>query len=273
MTKVGRNDLCPCGSGKKYKKCCLEKKPRQQIVMVGSPEPLSGFYYDHEKMELVGLSADGRVVQPAVTYSQTHYEGQSGKEKVLARIQGKVIRDTAALMRCLSSSFDLLIGIDTNTRSMNGEKISVSGVVFCVVQEIEEYKNYDVNFPWHGMILFRNCPEALHPEKYGWWAIIQGFLRDPRNASKRVGFVTDHDLGNHSLYDGRTAPIFHQVYLPANFSMMYGRSDGPNENLLNHLVKLSDRKSTEALSEIERTGYCQIGETKIPVDRIPVPAF
>ncbi|MCC6874913.1 MAG: SEC-C domain-containing protein, partial [Sandaracinaceae bacterium] len=21
---VGRNDLCPCGSGKKYKKCCLD---------------------------------------------------------------------------------------------------------------------------------------------------------------------------------------------------------------------------------------------------------
>lgn len=20
--KIGRNDLCPCGSGKKYKKCC-----------------------------------------------------------------------------------------------------------------------------------------------------------------------------------------------------------------------------------------------------------
>jgi uncharacterized protein YecA (UPF0149 family) len=23
MIKVGRNDLCPCGTGKKYKKCCL----------------------------------------------------------------------------------------------------------------------------------------------------------------------------------------------------------------------------------------------------------
>jgi SWIM/SEC-C metal-binding protein len=22
VEKVGRNDLCPCGSGKKYKKCC-----------------------------------------------------------------------------------------------------------------------------------------------------------------------------------------------------------------------------------------------------------
>jgi hypothetical protein len=24
--KPGRNDLCPCGSGKKYKSCCLNKK-------------------------------------------------------------------------------------------------------------------------------------------------------------------------------------------------------------------------------------------------------
>jgi uncharacterized protein YecA (UPF0149 family) len=22
LDKIGRNDLCPCGSGKKYKKCC-----------------------------------------------------------------------------------------------------------------------------------------------------------------------------------------------------------------------------------------------------------
>src|SRR5512142_2720187 len=25
MRALGRNDLCPCGSGKKYKKCCLPK--------------------------------------------------------------------------------------------------------------------------------------------------------------------------------------------------------------------------------------------------------
>ena len=23
MVKIGRNDLCPCGSGKKYKRCCM----------------------------------------------------------------------------------------------------------------------------------------------------------------------------------------------------------------------------------------------------------
>jgi hypothetical protein len=27
MAKIGRNDSCPCGSGKKYKKCCLQHQP------------------------------------------------------------------------------------------------------------------------------------------------------------------------------------------------------------------------------------------------------
>ena len=26
LRRVGRNDPCPCGSGKKFKKCCLNKK-------------------------------------------------------------------------------------------------------------------------------------------------------------------------------------------------------------------------------------------------------
>jgi hypothetical protein len=28
----GRNDPCPCGSGKKYKKCCLEKDEQEQLA-------------------------------------------------------------------------------------------------------------------------------------------------------------------------------------------------------------------------------------------------
>jgi tetratricopeptide (TPR) repeat protein len=35
MSDVGRNDPCPCGSGKKYKKCCLSQKQR----VVPSEEP------------------------------------------------------------------------------------------------------------------------------------------------------------------------------------------------------------------------------------------
>ena len=42
--KIGRNDQCPCGSGLKYKKCCLkysrtlvERGPGQAIAQPGCP--------------------------------------------------------------------------------------------------------------------------------------------------------------------------------------------------------------------------------------------
>lgn len=45
-TKVGRNDPCPCGSGKKYKKCCMQKSapqtppphPDKSKIRLKSPE-------------------------------------------------------------------------------------------------------------------------------------------------------------------------------------------------------------------------------------------
>lgn len=41
--KIGRNDLCPCGSGSKYKKCCLIKQQEyfnKQVEMQKQVEEL-----------------------------------------------------------------------------------------------------------------------------------------------------------------------------------------------------------------------------------------
>jgi uncharacterized protein len=35
IEKVGRNDPCPCGSGKKYKNCCLQKEQQQKRSPLG----------------------------------------------------------------------------------------------------------------------------------------------------------------------------------------------------------------------------------------------
>lgn len=32
MSKIGRNDQCPCGSGKKYKKCCINKEDDNEFL-------------------------------------------------------------------------------------------------------------------------------------------------------------------------------------------------------------------------------------------------
>jgi hypothetical protein len=33
---VGRNDPCPCGSGKKYKRCCLDKDRMSKVGDLGA---------------------------------------------------------------------------------------------------------------------------------------------------------------------------------------------------------------------------------------------
>ena len=35
--KIYPNDPCPCGSGKKYKKCCMDKKPEQKGMIGNLP--------------------------------------------------------------------------------------------------------------------------------------------------------------------------------------------------------------------------------------------
>ena len=273
MAKTGRNDPCPCGSDKKFKNCCLKKKPRERIVMVGSAEPLRGLHYDKEKMEFMGLTHDGRLIETEMTFSQTQYTSQSGKEKVIIRVQDKVIPDEADLMRYLSSSFDLIIGIDTNTRVIGGETVSVTGVVYCIVQAEADHTSYNVDFPWHGAILFRDCPTVLPPEKFGWRAMIKEFIRKPINKTKRIAIVTDHDLENHISYNSNKIPIFGDFCLPENMILIYGRADGPTQNLLNYLVKQCDKKSSDVLKELETTGNYKHGDMRIPINKIPVPGL
>ena len=39
MIKIGRNDPCPCGSGKKYKRCCLPVHQAEQAAARTAPQP------------------------------------------------------------------------------------------------------------------------------------------------------------------------------------------------------------------------------------------
>lgn len=61
--KVGRNDPCPCGSGKKFKKCCEErlakKKFNAQILSSGTEEkPVTG------KAQKISTSFFQRIAAP-----------------------------------------------------------------------------------------------------------------------------------------------------------------------------------------------------------------
>lgn len=58
MAKTGRNDSCPCGSGLKYKKCCLPRESKP----VTHPEPKShpSTFVDRELAVLRELAVAGQ---------------------------------------------------------------------------------------------------------------------------------------------------------------------------------------------------------------------
>ncbi|TVR01723.1 MAG: hypothetical protein EA398_09260 [Deltaproteobacteria bacterium] len=41
MNDIARNAPCPCGSGRKYKQCCLRSGKRIRTTETGEPEPRS----------------------------------------------------------------------------------------------------------------------------------------------------------------------------------------------------------------------------------------
>jgi hypothetical protein len=273
MKKIGRNDPCPCRSGMKYKKCCGNKNPRERIVLVGSPVPLSGLHYDKDKMESVGLDHEGNLIQPKAVISQTHYIGESGNEKIISRVQDKVIANEADLHRYLTSSFDIVIGVDTNTSVIGSDDISAAYIIHCDIQGISEDGFCNIEFPSHGVILFRNCPPDLHPEKFGWMQMLNELYRDPRNKGKRIGIITDHDMSNHKSYIDRTLPLFKDIYLPSNVVLLYGKGDGAKDTMLNVVVHLCDKKSKEVLNYINLKGFYEQGNIKVLISQIHEPKF
>ena len=87
--KIGRNDLCPCGSGKKYKFCCMNK-PKEPIDMIEMPEERSKWlerypvisgerkqgrvylndYYDRESIETDKILYLGLMHRPGLIWNR-----------------------------------------------------------------------------------------------------------------------------------------------------------------------------------------------------------
>ena len=70
MKKIGRNEPCPCGSGKKYKKCCLAKDETE-----ASREPNSTPSGEAKTIHDMGLSAQKGVLED-------YHELETAEEKI-----------------------------------------------------------------------------------------------------------------------------------------------------------------------------------------------
>jgi len=59
MAKIGRNDPCACGSGKKYKKCCMARdeaaalaaRPAQAAAAPARQPSLASYFQEHDDLD------------------------------------------------------------------------------------------------------------------------------------------------------------------------------------------------------------------------------
>ena len=58
VTKARRNDPCPCGSGKKYKKCCWEKDQQAESAALAQMVARAAAYEAKSKLKRERLKAD-----------------------------------------------------------------------------------------------------------------------------------------------------------------------------------------------------------------------
>ncbi len=66
MKGIGRNEPCPCGSGKKHKRCCVDRPARTKTVM------LIGLLLAALAGLVVALRAPRSDVSPARVWSAQH---------------------------------------------------------------------------------------------------------------------------------------------------------------------------------------------------------
>jgi hypothetical protein len=74
--KIGRNDPCHCGSGKKYKKCCMTKDKEEKKnakVSVGLP-PHDKYIFDSKEEILESIRAEG--FEPVATEYADEVDGE-----------------------------------------------------------------------------------------------------------------------------------------------------------------------------------------------------
>lgn len=241
MTAPGRNQRCPCGSGKKFKHCCLGKKPLSYVAGVELEKP--------QILKNVQIEPDGRITfnyadkdaKQKRAWVSTHRERKKG-ENTLVKVDTNPdelrIGEIAALRQ-----YDFVFAVDTNNRQIGDYLVSAAHVM-----QLRFTAENKVERSTLGTFVFSNVLEKQ--ENLAWLLLRDEILRSPsHDLMNTYGIITDSDLGNHDEYNKRIKPIYAEEFLPENFTLIYASEEG--NGVANLLIRQCDKNSTETLGEFE----------------------
>ncbi len=111
--KVGRNDPCPCGSGKKFKKCCLKTLEEQEAQFMR--------YAERDRDPYPPVAGQGGRPGLADLYSQDAIAVDRPAYRALKLLRGPVLRSREEEYRVRRQARDLLLDAFQETRRICSE--------------------------------------------------------------------------------------------------------------------------------------------------------
>ena len=98
--KVGRNEPCPCGSGRKFKKCCLNPQPKMRRIEVFR----NGEWVTVGRLLMVRAGERFRMFEP----EGKPVKDKAGKTEWVAAIDGMTRRDGVGTIEVVKEKHQII---------------------------------------------------------------------------------------------------------------------------------------------------------------------
>lgn len=207
-------------------------------------------FYSNETTDL-GLKIideNKQEVKTTMYEIEGYTERENKKDKVIFRqpiVNNQFVKDINLEL----IKYDAIVAIDTSYELIEGIKIAFTSVIiFSKVSKDDEstycYQQISDILEWDATTIDK-------PENLMYAQVIENIRLHniERNQSPTIAVIVDSDLGNISLFNKRSMPIYEDYFLPENFYLFYASTDIGSENSQNKLLKLCDNEAKNALKE------------------------
>ncbi|MCQ2996044.1 hypothetical protein NLO95_18240 [Pseudomonas syringae] len=196
-------------------------------------------------------------LDPGSIQRRITYEREGKREKVVYAAPAEDFTQDKSQWGEVVRRFDYLMAVDTNTLKElpNGIRVSVC-TVFGFSNAIALLgKNDHSKHLESYLICDTNTDFAISHEPIGWHLAVTRSAMSFIQGGKRVGLITDHDLGGIADYNSGRSPYFSDFVLPDTIALLYASSD-KTDNFANILIRECDRGATKILEKVKDRTIC-----------------
>ncbi|MCO6688951.1 hypothetical protein [Pseudomonas asiatica] len=231
-----------------------KKAPRDHWIIGHSSELVSELTVTYDP---VTGTPSIKELNPASLRSQISHPRDNGKDKVISSMPvdgfDSLGEDFLARMQ---RQFDYIIAVDTNTNQerINGLKVSTC-LICCIVEPLSQLKD-PIRYQHLAAYLILDQEDEGNAERIGWHLVATVHLNTPYLKGKRIGIVTDSELGEHIDINSRTKPYYREHFLPANMSLIYARDKG--DNFTNKMIQMNDTNGRHFMRFVKEKGLSNL---------------